>query len=203
MAVYAQDLNAAKSSLWPEETVHVTATQRLIGPGGALINPTTVVATDKRLLIINRATLGARKDIETIPYNSIASVRLENGLISSSVFIQVAGYVSPKGSQGFLKAGESEGEIPGLRRVDAKALSDFLTKVISGVYSGPPPATSYNDPARGMPGRQVRQQQNQQQSGQPPSSTGGGGAAIYCQKCGAKNPIDAQFCIKCGTRIGK
>lgn len=195
MAVYAQDLDVAKSSLWPEETVQVTATQRLVGPGGALINPTTVVATDKRLLIINRATLGARKDIETIPYNSIASVRLENGLISSSVFIQVAGYVSPKGSQGFLKPGESEGEIPGLRKIDAKALSDFLTKMISGVYPETSPGPQTQDAPQGMPGRPVRHQQQTAQSGS--------GAAIYCQKCGAKNPIDAQFCTKCGAKIGK
>lgn len=191
MTIYAQDLDAAKPSLWPEETVQVTATQRLVGPGGALVNPTTVVATDKRLLIINRATLGARKDIETIPYNRIASVRLENGLISSSVFIQLVGYVSPQGEQGFIKPGESEGEIPGLRRLDAKALSDFITKMVAGVYpeSGPP---TQQGPLPAPPGKTKQQ---------PAAQTGG--SYIYCPKCGARNQIDSQYCTKCGAHIGK
>ena len=185
MAVYPEDVSAAKKFLWPEETVYVTATQRKVGPGGALINQTSVVATDKRLMIINRETLGVRKDVETIPYNSIASVRLENGLISSSVFIVVAGYVSPKGEQGFLKPGESEGEIGGLHKADAKALSDFVQKMIVGM-----------SPSE-MQGNRGAGSGNQPQDGQQ----GAAGGYVFCSKCGTRNDMSAKFCTNCGAKL--
>ncbi|MCW6159649.1 MAG: zinc-ribbon domain-containing protein [Candidatus Micrarchaeales archaeon] len=184
MTVYPEDVNAAKKYLWPEEKVYVTAMQRKIGPGGALINQTSVIATDKRLMIINRETLGVRKDVETIPYNSIASVRLENGLISSSVFIVVAGYVSPKGEQGFLKPGESEGEIGGLHKPDAKALADFVQKMIVGISPSETAGEGAGSQARG--GQQAT-----------------AGAYVYCSKCGTRNDASAKFCTNCGAELSK
>lgn len=117
-----------KDLLWPGETVEVTVKQRRIGPGGSPTNPTSVVATDKRMIIINTATMGIRKDYEVIPYRQITSVRLENGIISSSVFVRVQGYDR---DQGLLKGGKEEGEIDGLSNKDAKMLSDYLNKKIS------------------------------------------------------------------------
>lgn len=180
MVVYPEDMNVAKKYLWPEETVYVTATQRKIGPGGALINQTSVVATDKRLIIINRETLGVRKDVETIPYNRIASVRYEGGIISSSVFVVVSGYVSPPGEQGFLKKGESEGEIGGLHKTDAKALSDFIQKMIVGV----------------MP-----EEMNSGTPSQDGAQSAAHGTYTYCPKCGTKNANDSKFCTNCGAKL--
>ncbi len=192
MAIHKEDVDFAKGKkmLWDEETVMVTATERRVGPGGSLITPTTIIATDKRILIINRATLGIRNDVESIPYNRISSVRLEKGLISSSVFLRVGGYTS-SGEQGFLKPGEQEGEIPGLKQNDAKDLSDFIEKKISGMNPndidlGPLPDTS---------------------SGQPTAASaqkkGGAGGYVYCPKCGAKNDMSATFCTACGAKLGK
>ena len=189
MTVYPEDVAIAKKWLWAEESVMVTCTQRMNPElGGSVINPTTVIATDKRLIIINRTTVGIRKDIESIPYNRISSVRFEAGLVSASVFIVVAGYVSPPGEQGFLKKGESEGEIGGLHKDDAKALSEFVNKMISGIVPTAP----------GM----------QQGQGQPAQRQGRGqgqpsGAYVYCSKCGAKNDMDANFCNSCGAPLNK
>lgn len=188
MAIYPEDMKTAKQYLWSEETVEVTATQRMNPEvGGAIINPTTVIATDKRLLIINKEALRIRKDVESIPYNRIASVRYESGFISASVFIVVAGYVSPPGEQGFLKRGESEGEIGGLHKEDAKALSDFVQKMISGVI----PAEMLQESA-GNAGA------GRQQGGAAPS-----GAYLYCSKCGTRNGIDSKFCSNCGAQLSK
>ncbi len=180
MTIHIEDVDYAKSKklLWAEETVMVTATERRIGPGGHLITPTTVIATDKRVIIINRTTLGIRNDYEAIPYNRITSVRLEKGIISSSVYMRVEGYTSP-GEEGFLKPGEQEGEIPGLRGGDAKALSDFIEKTIAGVTPGQMAGASSAGQAQG------------------------GAGSIYCSKCGAKNSIGAKFCSACGAKIGK
>jgi hypothetical protein len=184
MPIYPQDVAIAKSQLWSDETIQVTATERRIGPGGSLITPTTIVITDKRLLIVNRATLGLRRDVESIPYSSIASVRLEKGLISYSVFIRVSGYSSP-GERGFLKSGEQEGEISGLHKADAKAIADYIERVTSGYAPVQPP-----------------QAQSQPYSGQGGSApSGGSGGYSYCNKCGAKNPMNAKFCSGCGAKL--
>jgi hypothetical protein len=191
MVVHQEDVDFAKGKkiLWTEETVMVTATERRIGPGGALVTPTTVIATDKRIIIINRANFGIRNDYESIPYSRITSVRLEKGIISSSVFLRVEGYTSP-GESGFLKAGEQEGEIPGLRAVDAKDLSDFMNKMLAGV----------------MPG-QMDSGQNAAQGGSSKGSSRttdtGSGGYMYCTKCGAKNAVGANFCASCGAKLGR
>ena len=54
-------VNAAKSILEPGEEVVMTARQRRVGPGGSVTTPTSVLATTKRVIIINRATLGAER----------------------------------------------------------------------------------------------------------------------------------------------
>ena len=125
MAVDPNEVAWVKELLWPDETADLTVRQRRIGPGGSLTVPTSVIATNKRLMIVNKATLGIRKDYEVIPYNQITSVRLENGILSSSVFIRVQGYDRDKG---LLKKGKEEGEIDGLNNRDAKALSDYINR---------------------------------------------------------------------------
>ena len=175
MAVDQGEVQAAKSILWPDEKVELTVTQRRVGPGGSMTTPTTVITTDKRLIILNRASLGMRKDYEVIPYRQITSVRLEHGIISSSVFIRVQGYDR---DQGLLKNGKEEGEIDGLRNNDAKELADYLSKrqeQIEQVAEGDEP-------------------QGQMDNGM--------GAYVYCSKCGTKDNAGAKFCSKCGARLG-
>ncbi|MDE1855098.1 MAG: PH domain-containing protein [Candidatus Micrarchaeota archaeon] len=134
MGVNQSDVNAAKSILWPDEKVEVTVRQRRVGPGGSVTTPTSVLATDKRLIILNRANLGIRQDYEVIPYKQVASVRLEHGIISSSVFIRVQGYDVDRG---LLKNGKQEGEIDGLNNKDAQALSDYINKKLEDSDSMP------------------------------------------------------------------
>ncbi len=130
MAIEQEDVNLVKNSLWPDEVVELTARQRRVGPGGSVITPTSVIATNKRLLIVNKEVLGLRKDIESINYSQITSVRFEKGIISSSVFVRVEGYDT---DTGFLKGtGKQEGEIDGLNNTDAAELADCIEKKISG-----------------------------------------------------------------------
>ncbi|MDE1811068.1 MAG: PH domain-containing protein [Candidatus Micrarchaeota archaeon] len=127
MVVSPDDAKLVKDILVQGEQLIVSVMQRRVGPGGSVTTPTTVMATDKRVIIINRASLGIRKDYEAIPYKDITSVRLEHGIISSSVFIRVEGYDRDKG---LLKNDKEEGEIDGLRNNDAKALSDEINRRI-------------------------------------------------------------------------
>lgn len=143
-----------------------------------------MVATDKRIIILNREVAGLRKDIESIPYDRIASVRMEKGLLTSSVYLRVGGF-SGGDEQGFIKKGEDEGEIAGLKKGDAKALSDYVNQMISGFSSSGVSAGNFQQGAK-------------QQA--PPSSPG---ATMFCPKCGAANALSAKFCTACGAKLGK
>lgn len=179
MKIDNDDVKEVKNVLWPNEKIMGTVKQRRVGPGGSVTVPTSVVITDQRLIILNRATLGIRHDYEVIPYNSISSVRLEEGIISSSVFIRVQGYDTDKG---LLQKGRQEGEIDGLRNKDAKELANFIN---------------------------LKMQQRSQQQAPVPSApphedmdTNVGGY-MFCNKCGAKNSASASFCSKCGAKLGR
>ncbi len=130
MAVDRAEVSALKGILWPDEKVLITVRQRRVGPGGSITTPTSVIATDKRILIVNKATLGMRKDYESIPYGEVTSVRLEHGMISSSVFIRVQGYSR---EAGLLKNGKEEGEIDGLRNSDAAELADHINQILDNI----------------------------------------------------------------------
>ncbi|MCL4379287.1 MAG: PH domain-containing protein [Candidatus Marsarchaeota archaeon] len=171
MAVDQNEVNAVKDILWQDEKVVMTVKQRRVGPGGSVTVPTSVLATDHRLIIVNKATLGIRKDYETIPYRQISSVRLEHGIISSSVFVRVQGYDK---DQGLLKNGKEEGEIDGLNNTDAKALADYINQILS---------------------------HTQQDQGEILSHDQAGGPSVFCSKCGARNEQGSRFCSKCGARI--
>lgn len=119
---------AVKEILWAGENVELVVWQRSVGPGGSVVTPTSVVATDKRIIIVNRTSLGMRHDFEVIPYRQIVSVRLEQGIISASVFIRVQGY---EREAGLLEHGKEEGEIDGLTKADAMALVDLINRRIT------------------------------------------------------------------------
>jgi hypothetical protein len=171
MRIDPEELKAVKDILWQGEQVRGTFKQRMIGPGGSVMVPTSVIATDSRIIIVNRATLGLRKDYEVIPYSKITSVRFERGIISSTVFIRVEGYDRDKG---LLKNGREEGEIDGLHNKDAQDLSDFVNMKIA---------------------------QAQEPNRQETYLDSGVGGYVFCAKCGAKNQAASKFCTSCGAKI--
>ncbi len=178
MNVDPGELKLVQKVLWPDEDVVGTVKQRRIGPGGSAITPTTVVLTNKRIIIVNRASMGLRQDYEVIPFTAIVSVRLEHGIISSTVFIRVQGYENDKG---LLAGGKQEGEIDGLRNKDAVEFADFVNKKLEERLD-------------------VQSNIEKQVDAQVDSN---GGSYIYCTSCGAKNVASAKFCSKCGAALGK
>ncbi len=181
MQIDATELRLAKKILWPQEEVEGTIKQRRFLPGGSLITPTTVVVTDKRLIIINRASLGLRQDYEVVPYTAIVSVRLEHGIVTSTVFVRVQGYDTDKG---LLASGKQEGEIDGLKNKDAVELTDYLNKKLEERL----------DAAAEM-------EKDVQDKVQHPDTSVG--SYIYCNNCGTKNKASAKYCSKCGSLLGK
>ena len=178
MMIDPTEIGIVRKVLWPDETVEGTVKQRRVGPGGSLVTPTTVVVTDKRLIIINRATFGFRQDYEVIPYTAITTVRLEHGLISSSVFIRVQGFSTEKG---LLKKGSQEGEIDGLKNKEAEELTDVINKKLEKKYD-------------------VQAEINKEAMERNEIDTQIG-SYIYCNNCGTKNVSTAKFCVKCGKSL--
>lgn len=134
MVVNGEEAALVKDILMPQEVVKFTATQRRVGPGGSITTPTSVICTSDRIIIVNRANLGIRKDYESIYYKQITSVRYESGIINASVFIRVQGYDRDKG---LLKNGREEGEIDGLRKDEAKEMADYINSVLGEVNRVP------------------------------------------------------------------
>jgi hypothetical protein len=179
MLVDPVEVNIVRKVLWPEETVEGTVKQKRIGFGGDLINPTTIVVTDKRIIIINRATMGFRQDYQVIPYNAITSVRLEHGIRSSSIYVRVQGFSTEQGNE---RAGDQEGEIDGLRNNEAEELTDFINKKLE---------TRYDAQAE----IETETEQKMEHVDSVP------GKFIYCTNCGTKNISTAKFCTSCGKSL--
>lgn len=96
------EIDRIKNMLDAAETIKAVARQSKIMPGGKLITPKTLFATDKRLLIRDPSSLGLRSDVDAIPYTQINNVKLENGVFTSKVIIS-SGYFN-NDQQGFIDA---------------------------------------------------------------------------------------------------
>lgn len=173
MAINKKDADLVKSMLSPGEKVALTVRQRKFGPGGTLIAPTSVIVTDKRIIIVNRTALGIKKDYENIIYSRVTSVRLEHGIMSSSVFVRVEGYDTDKGL--LAGSGKQEGEIEGLRNDEAKFLVEFINNKITEANTT---------------GEDVHEIEKPKKD-----------AHIFCRKCGAPLELDSKFCSKCGAKV--
>ncbi|VVB76708.1 Bacterial PH domain protein [uncultured archaeon] len=171
MAVDAAEVDAAKELLWPDEKVEMT-TRQLRAAGGSLLYPTTIVVTDKRLLILSKSDMGLKEDSQVIFYKDITGIRIEKGIMSSTIFIRLSGFEKDTGS---VENGKEEGEIAGVPNEDAKLIVDFVNRKLMEV-----------------PGN-VEQPREAGEAGR--------GEYKYCQRCGTKNVGDARFCSKCGAPL--
>jgi ribosomal protein L40E len=168
--------NHVQQLLLPGEVVEKAFVQRRLAFGGSLMNPSSILTTNKRLLIIHSATMGMRKEYEIIPYEQIVDVTHNHGIFSSSVSVHMSGYhkehdISNKHTE--------EGEIYGLSNRDADELVEYIGKQIA------------------LPGKR-RAPAGQQTSAEPESRMG---AYVYCAGCGHKNGMDTRYCRNCGAKL--
>ena len=69
----------------------IRQTKNLLKPGSSLITPDTIFATTKKIILRNPSALGLRQNVEIYPYEKIVDVKLEKGIFSSSIDINVPG----------------------------------------------------------------------------------------------------------------
>ena len=79
----------------PDERILLVAVQSRIRPGSSLFTPNEIYATDRRIIIRDPYMLGIKENIVDIPYDIITSLKLEKGLLSSTIRFKAPGLVSP------------------------------------------------------------------------------------------------------------
>lgn len=140
----------------PDEKVLLVAKQSRIKPGGSKLTPNIVYATDKRIIIRDPYMLGMRENIVDIPYDIITSVKLEKGILSSTIRFRAPGLVSSS------RLGMIDGLIDGEHDQDGKIDAipkDKAEKLLETIREG-------------MQGPKTKANSNiSQQQQNPPSST--------------------------------
>jgi len=59
--------------------------------GGSMFTPNTIIVTDKKIIIRNPSALGLRQKLEYYSYDNIVDVKLERGMLSAALEINVPG----------------------------------------------------------------------------------------------------------------
>ena len=88
----AEDLEEIKKiahMLNPNEEVFVVAKQSRLRPGSSAFTPNIVFGTDRRIIIKDPTMLGMRENTVDIPYDMISSVRIDKGVFSSNVILEL------------------------------------------------------------------------------------------------------------------
>ena len=71
----------------------IRQTKNPLKPGNSLITPDTIFATTKKIIIRNPSVMGLRQNVEIYPYEKIIDVKLEKGMFSSAIDINVPGSI--------------------------------------------------------------------------------------------------------------
>jgi len=112
-----------------DEKVLVVAKQSRVKPGGSMMTPSVILATDKRLIIRDPSALGLRQSVEDITYANITSARLQKGVFSSSIMLRAPGLSTMAEKQfnwiAFAK-GSNEGEIDAIPKEKAEKIVDII-----------------------------------------------------------------------------
>jgi zinc-ribbon domain/Bacterial PH domain len=116
-----------KKELLPDESVEMTVKQRHFGPGGSLLTPTILIATNRRLILLYKTDVGFKVVHEIVTYNKLTTVRLERGVFSSTIHLHVLGVLD----QVQMAGGKVEEEFTGFHHAEAEALVNLLNKKIS------------------------------------------------------------------------
>jgi hypothetical protein len=129
-----QEIKKISEMLNPNEEVLVVA--RRIKPGGSAVTPNIIYATNKRIIIRDPYMMGIKENIVDIPYDVITSVKLEKGLLSSTIRFEAPALIGSKrlGMIDGIVSGENDQE--GLIEAVPKRKAEDVVQVIrSGIHN--------------------------------------------------------------------
>jgi hypothetical protein len=88
------EINKITEMLNPDEKVLLVARQSRIKQGGSLHTPNIIYGTDRRIIIRDPYMLGIKENVVDIPYDIVTSVKLEKGLLWSTIRFKAPGLMS-------------------------------------------------------------------------------------------------------------
>ena len=89
-----EEISKITEMLNPDERVLLVARQSRIKPGGSHFTPNIIYATDRRIIVRDPYMLGIKENVVDIPYDIITSIKLEKGLLSSTIRFKAPGLMS-------------------------------------------------------------------------------------------------------------
>ena len=131
-----EEVNKINEMLNPDEKVLLVARQSKIKPGGSYFTPNTIYATDRRIIIRDPYMLGIKANVVDIPYDIITSLKLEKGLLSSTIRFKAPGLMSSTklGMMDSIIEGEDDqtGIIEAIPRDKAEDLLEIIRSGMNG-----------------------------------------------------------------------
>ena len=124
-----KEIEKISDRLDDDEEVLEVAKQGRINPGAtSLTTPNTIFATDRRLIIRNPTMLGARQNVEYFDYDKITNIKLEKGILSSTIVLSYPGM--DKLASMLTWGREDDGEIKGLQKDKADNILQIVRNAI-------------------------------------------------------------------------
>jgi hypothetical protein len=132
-----EEINKITEMLNPDEKVLLVARQSRIKPGGSLHTPNIIYATDRRIIIRDPYMLGIKENVVDIPYDIITSVKLEKGLLSSTIRFKAPGLMSSTklGMIDSIVDGEDNDQGGIIEAISKDRAEDLLEIIRSGMQS--------------------------------------------------------------------
>ena len=132
-----------------DEKVLLVARESRLMPGGSILTPNTVIATDKRVIIRDPYMMGLKSELIDIPYDVITSVKLQKGVFTSTILFKAPTMVN-KSKLGLMDeniSGEDDqdGVIEALSKDKAEELLEIIRRHMKVTGSGEAEATSSID----------------------------------------------------------
>jgi len=132
-----EEVNKIREMLNPDEKVLLVARQSKIKPGGSYFTPNTIYATDRRIIIRDPYMLGIKANVVDIPYDIITSLKLEKGVLSSTIRFKAAGLMSSTKLGMMDSVIEGEDDQSGIIEAIPKDKAEDLLEIIrSGMHDG-------------------------------------------------------------------
>ena len=131
-----EEISKVTEMLNPDEKVLLVARQSRIRPGGSLHTPNIIYATDRRIIIRDPYMLEIKENVVDIPYDIVTSVKLEKGLLSSTIRFKAPGLMSSTklGMMDSIIDGEDDqGGI--IEAISKDKAQDLLEIIRSGMHS--------------------------------------------------------------------
>jgi hypothetical protein len=146
-----EEISKITEMLNPDEKVLLVARQSRIKPGGSHFTPNIIYATDRRIIVRDPYMLGIKENVVDIPYDIITSIKLEKGLLSSTIRFKAPGLMSSTrlGMMDSIVDGEDDeaGIIEAIPKDKAEDLLEIIRSGMQNESGGKSPPSKKQKPS--------------------------------------------------------